>query len=171
MTPEQQLEILSRGTEEILPAGALLERLRACARDGRPMRVKQGFDPTAPDIHLGHAVGLRKLRAGEAANQGGRNHAHGDPPIKERIQQSQSIFCTSDSLFRVDRTIRIDSTCLRKTLVPKIWILSPFGFGKLHQLKLPVIGFEIHFAVLGTIDATFPNRSRFSVQKRSYHFK
>ena len=33
-----------------------------CAREGRPLRVKQGFDPTAPDIHLGHTVGLRKLR-------------------------------------------------------------------------------------------------------------
>ncbi len=62
MTPEAQFEILERGTEEILPQDELLARLRACARDGRPLRVKQGFDPTAPDIHLGHTVGLRKLR-------------------------------------------------------------------------------------------------------------
>src|SRR5438046_10269528 len=62
MTPEEQVRILSRGAEEILPEGALLERLHACRREGRPLRVKQGFDPTAPDIHLGHAVGLRKLR-------------------------------------------------------------------------------------------------------------
>jgi len=62
MNAEQQLAILSRGTEEILPEGALLERLRLCERERRPMRVKQGFDPTAPDIHLGHTVGLRKLR-------------------------------------------------------------------------------------------------------------
>jgi len=60
MTPERQCERLLRGAEEVLPEGALLERLRA--RAGRPLRVKQGFDPTAPDIHLGHAVGLRKLR-------------------------------------------------------------------------------------------------------------
>jgi tyrosyl-tRNA synthetase len=63
MNAEQQLTILSRGTEEILPQGALLERLRLCEREVRPLRVKQGFDPTAPDIHLGHTVGLRKLRA------------------------------------------------------------------------------------------------------------
>ncbi len=62
LTPEQQLEILARGTEEILPEGALLERLHQCRRETRPLRVKQGFDPTAPDIHLGHTVGLRKLR-------------------------------------------------------------------------------------------------------------
>lgn len=57
-----QVRILSRGTEEILPEGAPLARLRLCERERRPTRVKQGFDPTAPDIHLGHAVGLRKLR-------------------------------------------------------------------------------------------------------------
>ena len=60
--PEAQHEILARGTEEILPEGELLRRLRKCASEGRPLRVKQGFDPTAPDIHLGHSVGLRKLR-------------------------------------------------------------------------------------------------------------
>jgi tyrosyl-tRNA synthetase len=62
MKADEQVRILSRGTEEVLPEGALLERLRACEREGRPLRVKQGFDPTAPDIHLGHGVGLRKLR-------------------------------------------------------------------------------------------------------------
>jgi tyrosyl-tRNA synthetase len=62
LSPEAQLRILESGTEEIVPAGALLERLRLAAREGRPLRVKQGFDPTAPDIHLGHTVGLRKLR-------------------------------------------------------------------------------------------------------------
>jgi tyrosyl-tRNA synthetase len=63
MSPDDQLALLSRGTVEILPdAGTLLERLRQGVREGRPLRVKQGFDPTAPDIHLGHSVGLRKLR-------------------------------------------------------------------------------------------------------------
>src|SRR5512144_2828307 len=63
MTPEAQHELLARGAEEILPEGELLRRLRKCAAESRPLRVKQGFDPTAPDIHLGHTVGLRKLRA------------------------------------------------------------------------------------------------------------
>ena len=62
MNAEQQLEILARGTEEILPEGELLQRLRDSEREKKPLRVKQGFDPTAPDIHLGHTVGLRKLR-------------------------------------------------------------------------------------------------------------
>jgi tyrosyl-tRNA synthetase len=62
MTPERQFQILSRGVEELLPEGGLVERLREAEREERPLRVKQGFDPTAPDIHLGHTVGLRKLR-------------------------------------------------------------------------------------------------------------
>src|SRR6266850_1041532 len=62
MTPDEQAAELTRGTEEVLPREELLARLRACAKEKRPLRVKQGFDPTAPDIHIGHAVGLRKLR-------------------------------------------------------------------------------------------------------------
>ncbi len=63
LSPDDQLASLARGTVEILPEPAsLLARLRDCAREKRPLRVKQGFDPTAPDIHLGHTVGLRKLR-------------------------------------------------------------------------------------------------------------
>jgi tyrosyl-tRNA synthetase len=62
LTPEEQAAALAQGTEEILPRSELLARLEVCARARRPLRVKQGFDPTAPDIHIGHAVGLRKLR-------------------------------------------------------------------------------------------------------------
>ncbi|HEY6867787.1 MAG TPA: tyrosine--tRNA ligase, partial [Candidatus Eisenbacteria bacterium] len=62
LTPEAQAVLLELGTEEILPRGELLARLRQCASERRPLRVKQGFDPTAPDIHHGHTVGLRKLR-------------------------------------------------------------------------------------------------------------
>jgi tyrosyl-tRNA synthetase len=61
-TPEQQLEIIKRGTVEIYSEKELLERLKTCAAQGRPMRVKLGVDPTTPDIHLGHTVVLRKLR-------------------------------------------------------------------------------------------------------------
>jgi tyrosyl-tRNA synthetase len=62
MTPDEQIQLLSRGCEEILPEGELLRRVRRRREQGRPLRVKQGFDPTAPDIHLGHTVGLLKLK-------------------------------------------------------------------------------------------------------------
>src|SRR5437588_11704428 len=53
---------LAAGAVDSLPRGALEDRLRSAAREGRGLRVKFGVDPTAPDIHLGHAVVLGKLR-------------------------------------------------------------------------------------------------------------
>jgi len=50
------------GAVDVLPAGALEEKLTLAEREGRPLRVKLGVDPTAPDIHLGHTVVLNKLR-------------------------------------------------------------------------------------------------------------
>ena len=58
-----QLEALSAGAVEILPADALGAKLQEARRQRRPLRVKLGIDPTAPGVHLGHAVALRKLRA------------------------------------------------------------------------------------------------------------
>ena len=54
--------VLERNTIDSLPKGALADRLTAARAEGRPLRVKLGIDPTAPDIHLGHAVVLGKLR-------------------------------------------------------------------------------------------------------------
>jgi tyrosyl-tRNA synthetase len=63
LDPLKQLEIIKRGVSEILLDEAeLLEKLRASAAAKTPLRVKAGFDPTAPDIHLGHTVLLEKLR-------------------------------------------------------------------------------------------------------------
>ena len=58
MTPEEQLPLLLAGTAKVLSEKELLEKLRL----GRPLRVKLGVDPTAPDIHFGHTVALEKLR-------------------------------------------------------------------------------------------------------------
>ncbi len=55
---EEQWKILSRGIVEVLPQEDFLEKLRS----GRPLRVKAGFDPTAPDLHVGHTVLIQKLR-------------------------------------------------------------------------------------------------------------
>jgi len=62
MRIEEQLERLGRGALEILPKGSLEAKLKEAAKEGRPLRVKAGFDPTAPDLHLGHTVLLEKLR-------------------------------------------------------------------------------------------------------------
>lgn len=57
--PEEQFHIIQSGAAQIVPEAALLEKLKR----GKPLNIKLGVDPTAPDIHLGHAVPLRKLRA------------------------------------------------------------------------------------------------------------
>src|SRR5690625_211649 len=59
---EEQLEILRRGTVEIIPEEELVKKLEQSRKENRPLRIKLGCDPTRPDLHLGHSVILRKLR-------------------------------------------------------------------------------------------------------------
>ncbi|MDX8411426.1 MAG: tyrosine--tRNA ligase [Mariprofundaceae bacterium] len=62
MDIDAQMKLLNRGSVEILPKGGLEIKLKLAAKEGRALRVKAGFDPTAPDLHLGHTVLLEKLR-------------------------------------------------------------------------------------------------------------
>ncbi|MFH0935735.1 MAG: tyrosine--tRNA ligase [Candidatus Omnitrophota bacterium] len=59
---EKQLEVIRRGTVEIISEAELKKKLEESAKKGRPLNIKAGFDPTVPDIHLGHTVLLGKLR-------------------------------------------------------------------------------------------------------------
>ena len=59
---QQQLEVIRRGATEIIPEEELIQKLEASRKEGRPLRIKLGCDPTRPDLHLGHSVILRKLR-------------------------------------------------------------------------------------------------------------
>jgi tyrosyl-tRNA synthetase len=58
----EQMDLLEKGAAEIIRVSDLRERLEDSRKTGRPLRVKAGFDPTAPDLHLGHTVLMRKLR-------------------------------------------------------------------------------------------------------------
>ncbi len=58
----EQMDLIRRGTVEILPEEELVKKLERSVKKNKPLIIKQGFDPTAPDIHLGHTVGIRKLR-------------------------------------------------------------------------------------------------------------
>ena len=58
MKAEESYKIIARGADEVLVKTELLEKLES----GKPLRIKAGFDPTAPDLHLGHTVLLNKLR-------------------------------------------------------------------------------------------------------------
>ena len=59
---DEQLDYLQKGAAEIIRVSDLRERLESSRKSGQPLRVKAGFDPTAPDLHLGHTVLMRKLK-------------------------------------------------------------------------------------------------------------
>jgi len=59
---DRQLEIIKRGAVELIPENEFRLKLARSLKDHRPLRIKQGFDPTSPDIHIGHTVGIRKLK-------------------------------------------------------------------------------------------------------------
>lgn len=63
MTIDEQLEFLKKGTVDVIREEDLKAKLERSAKTGKPLRVKLGLDPTAPDIHLGHTVVIRKLKA------------------------------------------------------------------------------------------------------------
>ncbi|MFH0930646.1 MAG: tyrosine--tRNA ligase [Candidatus Zixiibacteriota bacterium] len=59
---KEQLELIRRGAVEIIPEEELIKKLERSIKENKPLRIKMGFDPTAPDIHPGHTVGIRKLK-------------------------------------------------------------------------------------------------------------
>jgi tyrosyl-tRNA synthetase len=113
---EQQLEITRRGAEELLIESELRDKLKT----GRPLRVKAGFDPTAPDLHLGHTVLINKLRqlqdlghhilfvigdfTGMIGDPSGKNATR--PPLsREEVQANARTY--TDQVFKIlerDRT-------------------------------------------------------------------
>ncbi len=62
MNPKEQLEIIERGAAEVISVEDLLAKFERSAKTGKPLKVKLGLDPSAPDIHIGHTVVLHKMR-------------------------------------------------------------------------------------------------------------
>ncbi len=110
MSVEEQLQVIERGCDELLIRAELAERLKS----GRPLRVKAGFDPTAPDLHLGHTVLINKLRqlqelghhivfligdfTGMIGDPSGKNATR--PPLtREEIAQNARTY--ADQVFRI----------------------------------------------------------------------
>jgi tyrosyl-tRNA synthetase len=106
----EQIAELSRGTDEILPGGGLEEKLEL----GRPLNIKVGFDPTAPDLHVGHTVIINKMRqfqefghnvvfligdfTGMIGDPSGRNATR--PPLSpEQIQENATTY--KEQVFKI----------------------------------------------------------------------
>ena len=62
LSVKEQMELISRGVEEIIPEGELISKLESSKKSGIPLTVKLGCDPSRPDLHIGHGVVLRKMR-------------------------------------------------------------------------------------------------------------
>src|ERR1700761_9573118 len=83
---DEQLDYLQKGAAEIIRVSDLRDRLEESRKTGRPLRVEAGFDPTAPDLHLGHTVLMRKLKHFQALGPqvvslaGDFTSMTGDPP-------------------------------------------------------------------------------------------
>ena len=59
---KEQMDLILRGVEEIIPVKELEKKLEKSSKDNKPLQIKFGCDPSRPDLHIGHAVVLRKLR-------------------------------------------------------------------------------------------------------------
>jgi tyrosyl-tRNA synthetase len=127
MTPQEQVELIRRGADELLIEAELLDKLKS----GRPLKVKAGFDPTAPDLHLGHTVLLNKLKqlqdlghqvlfligdfTGMIGDPSGRNATR--PPLtREEVAQNARTY--TDQVFKIlDRSkteVRFNSEWMGK---------------------------------------------------------
>jgi tyrosyl-tRNA synthetase len=114
----EQLQVLKRGVEQIVPEPEFLKKLERSAREDRPLRVKYGIDPTGIDVHLGHTVPLRKLRQFQELGHtaviiiGNYTALVGDPSgrdeTRSKLTEQQVEANARDYLAQVGRIIDLD---------------------------------------------------------------
>jgi tyrosyl-tRNA synthetase len=137
---EEQLKYLKKGLAELIREEDLRERLTVAAKENRPLRVKAGFDPTAPDLHLGHTVLLRKMKhfqdlghtvifligdmTGLIGDPTGRNTAR-PPMTREEIDRNAETY--KEQVFKIldaEKTeVRFNSDWLRPMTLENLIVL------------------------------------------------
>jgi tyrosyl-tRNA synthetase len=120
---EDQIAVIRRGVDQIVPENELREKLARSQKTGVPLRIKYGIDPTAIDVHLGHTVPLRKLRQLQALGHkavliiGNYTALVGDPSGRDqtraRLTQEQVEANARDYLHQVSKVIDIKATEVR----------------------------------------------------------
>jgi tyrosyl-tRNA synthetase len=120
----EQMELIRRGVEQIVPEDELRKKLERSVQTGKPLRVKYGIDPTGIDVHLGHTVPLRKMRVfQELGHQavlilGNYTALVGDPSGRDqtraRLTQEQVEANARDYLKQVSKVIHIERTEIRR---------------------------------------------------------
>jgi tyrosyl-tRNA synthetase len=119
----QQLTLIRRGVEKLVPEDELRQKLERSVRTGTPLRVKYGIDPTGIDVHLGHTVALRKLRVFQQLGHqavliiGNYTALIGDPSGRDqtraRLTQEQVEANARDYLKQISKIIDIDKAEVR----------------------------------------------------------
>jgi tyrosyl-tRNA synthetase len=119
-TVDEQLTLIRRGCEQVVPEEELVKKLQRSVQTGKPLRIKYGIDPTGIDVHLGHTVPLRKLRLfQELGHQavliiGNYTALVGDPSGRDqtraRLTQEQVETNAKDYLTQVSKVIDIGRT-------------------------------------------------------------
>ena len=120
---DEQLALIRRGVDQVVPENQLREKLERSLRTGQPLRVKYGIDPTGIDVHLGHTVPLRKLRVFQELGHkavliiGNYTALVGDPSGRDqtraRLTPAQVEANAVDYLKQVSKVIDIDKTEVR----------------------------------------------------------
>src|SRR6476661_25748 len=121
---EEQLEVIRRGAEQVVPLDELRKKLKRSIATGKPLRVKYGIDPTGIDVHLGHTVPLRKLRQFQDLGHkavliiGDYTALIGDPSGRDetraRLTPEQVEVNAADYLKQIGRIIDLSKAEVRK---------------------------------------------------------
>ncbi|MBL4886105.1 MAG: tyrosine--tRNA ligase, partial [Planctomycetaceae bacterium] len=116
---DEQLALIRRGVEKIVPEDDLRKKLEQCEKTGKPLRIKYGIDPTGIDLHLGHTVPLRKMRQFQQMGHqaviiiGNYTALVGDPSGRDetraRLTSEQVEINAEDYLKQVAKVIDLDN--------------------------------------------------------------
>ncbi len=177
---EQQLAYLKKGLAELIREEELRDRLIASAKENRPLRVKAGFDPTAPDLHLGHTVLLRKMKhfqdlghtvifligdmTGLIGDPTGRNLTR-PPMTRDEINRNAQTY--RDQVFKIldpEKTeIRFNSTWLEPLTFENVIrlcskytvarLLERDDFSKRYKEGVPIFVHEILYSLAQAFDS------------------
>src|SRR5690606_13690952 len=139
---DESVRILTAGAENVEPQDGLRRKLETARREGRQLRVKLGVDPSSPDLHIGHAVVLRKLRQFQDLGHrvvliiGDFTATIGDPSGRSKTRPALSIEETrrNGETYLKQATLVLDPDPERLEIVHNSSWLGPLGFAEVVRL-------------------------------------
>ena len=180
LTPKEQLAIIKKGADQIVDEQELLEKLERSYKEQKPLIIKLGLDPSAPDIHLGHAVVLRKIKQMQDLGHqaviviGDFTGRIGDPTGKAKgrvalsddmVKQNAKTYC--EQIFKVidmnKTTIRFNSEWLAKLSFEEVIqlaattsvarLLEREDFQKRYRQQIPIGIHEFFYPLMQAYDS------------------